>query len=491
MSYTAGLRKNKLGTSSVAFFVIAAAAPLTVVAGGLPTAYAITGLPALPLVYLVVGLVLALFTVGYAALSHHVANAGAFYSYVARGLGPAVGVGAALVAVVAYNALQISLYGFLGVAGSALMRQLGWGTVPWFVPAFACIGVVFFLGMLRIELNAQVLAVLLAMECLIIVAFDVFAISTPADGVLSAAPLLPRSLDTNAFVPAICLAVASYSGFESAALYSEECRRPRRTVAMATYVALALVGLFYAGTAWAMAMATGPDRIVTVSRSEGPDLLFHLGQQLAGGLFGQVAPWFYLSSVFAALLAFHNAVSRYLFALGREGVLPRTLGRVSNGSGAPVVGALAQSLVAGTVVTCFALGRLDPILNLSVWLAGLGALGILLLIALTSAAVVRFFWYRNPDQDRESRWARLLAPALSTLLLTAMTVLVTARFDVLIGDRRSALGWIIPALVFGAMVLGIAWGLVLRSRRPVVYQQIGHGAEELPGQRSLPGFADA
>ena len=40
-----------------------------------------------------------------------------------------------------------------------------------------------------------------------------------------------------------------------------------------------------------------------------------------------------LTSVFAALLSFHNGVARYLFALGRERVLPTALSRVGTRSG--------------------------------------------------------------------------------------------------------------------------------------------------------------
>ena len=35
-------------------------------------------------------------------------------------------------------------------------------------------------------------------------------------------------------------------GFESGAIYSEECRNPRKTVARATYIAVALVATMYA-----------------------------------------------------------------------------------------------------------------------------------------------------------------------------------------------------------------------------------------------------
>jgi hypothetical protein len=85
------LAADRLGVPAVVFFVTSAATPLTVVAGVITLAYAITGLLGLPIAFLLVGVLLALFGVGYVAMSRHVANAGAFYAYVAAGLGrPAI-----------------------------------------------------------------------------------------------------------------------------------------------------------------------------------------------------------------------------------------------------------------------------------------------------------------------------------------------------------------------------------------------------------------
>src|SRR2546425_8098942 len=89
-------------------------APLTVAAGVITTADAVTGMTAIPAAFIAVALVLGLFSVGYVAMSRHITNAGAFYAFVARGLGRPTGVAAALVALVSYNLLQVGLYGAFG-----------------------------------------------------------------------------------------------------------------------------------------------------------------------------------------------------------------------------------------------------------------------------------------------------------------------------------------------------------------------------------------
>jgi hypothetical protein len=65
-------------------------------------------------------------------------------------------------------------------------------------------------------------------------------------------------------------------------------------------------------------------------------------------------------------------------------ISPRTHPR----TGAPIVGSAAQSAVALLVVGAFAVAGADPVLKLFTWLTNLGALGVLLLMTVTSFAVV-------------------------------------------------------------------------------------------------------
>ncbi|MDN5551110.1 MAG: amino acid permease, partial [Brevibacterium sp.] len=69
---TTGLDARRIGTVSLVFMIIAASAPLTVVAGGVPSNFAVTGLLGIPLSFVVLGIILVLFAIGYAAMSRHV-----------------------------------------------------------------------------------------------------------------------------------------------------------------------------------------------------------------------------------------------------------------------------------------------------------------------------------------------------------------------------------------------------------------------------------
>ena len=83
------LQKNAIGMWQIVFFVIAAAAPLTGMLGIIPVAIRLGNGAGVPGAFVAAGLILLVFSVGYAAMSRHVVNAGAFYAYLAQGLSPA------------------------------------------------------------------------------------------------------------------------------------------------------------------------------------------------------------------------------------------------------------------------------------------------------------------------------------------------------------------------------------------------------------------
>ena len=260
--------------------------------------------------------------------------------------GKVQGVGAAFVALLAYNAMQIGIYGLFGVAMGAFMADKIGITLDWWwwcVIAGAVIGA---LGMLQIDLNARVLAVLLLLEVLVVALFDFAIVADPGPQGLTTVAFDPTIAFGSAVGATLTFCVASFVGFESAAIYSEECRDPKRTVARATFIAVGLIAVFYALSSWLLGVAAGPDTIVSPGRARGrrlrlrrrPDpttVLFITGQDRLGAFWGDAASLLFATSLFAALLSFHNAVSRYTFALGRERVLPSVFGRVNPRTGSP------------------------------------------------------------------------------------------------------------------------------------------------------------
>lgn len=470
------LDRRRLSTPALVFIIIAASAPLTVLAGGIPTNYAVAGLLGVPQTYIALGLILLLFAVGYTAMSCEIQNAGAFYAYVTEGLGNRQGIATALVALVAYNMMQIGLYGLFGFAASNLILEFTGLALPWWLTALAAWLLVALLGVRSIDVSAKVLGVIVALEFLVVIIVDIMALGIAPEGVTGEA-----FQASEFFAPGIGLlfafGVAAFMGFESGAIYSEEVVDPQRTVARATYIALAVIALFYAFTAWAVGIGVGPSNVVEESQTLGPDLIFAwLGEH--SPMLANFANLLFVTSLLAVLLAFHNAVARYFFALGRSTVLPRFLGKTGS-NGAPQNGSMIQSGLAFVVVVGFAiagagheLGDLFPVVTLFIWLTNTAAFGLVFLLAVTSVAIIAWF-YKNPNG--RGAWTRIVAPGLATIGLTAIFVLILVNFDLMIeAEEGSALIYILPGLIIAAGVLGIIWGQIIQNRRPEDYERMSH-----------------
>jgi hypothetical protein len=123
------------------------------------------------------------------------------------------------------------------------------------------------------------------------------------------------------------------------------------------------------------------------------------------------------------------------------------------------------------VLVGFIIAGKDPVLDLFTWLSGVSAVGVVLLMASTSAAVVGYFRVRRAD---ESAWQGTIAPALATILLGALLVTLVVNFSSLLAPTNPTyLKWLLPGLIGAAALIGIVWGLILKSSRPDVYEGIG------------------
>jgi amino acid transporter len=478
------LAKDRLGIPAVLFFILSAMAPMTVAAGVVTTMYAVTGLSAIGAAFVAVALVLALFAVGYVAMARHITNAGALYAYISRGLGRPVGVGAALVAALAYNLLQVGLYGMFGPTLSGyLADKLGWN-VSWWVWSLAAWLLVAVLGVLRVDLNGRVLGVLLSAEIIVLLVLAVAGLGDPANG-FPLTSLSPGGLFGHSGVGALLVtALLGYVGFEAAAVFSEEARVPRRTVPVAVYVSLALIGAAYALSSWAMSVHYGDDQVAAVAAQQGPGMLF----AMANPAVTEIATVLFMTSLFAAMISFHNAVARYMFALGREQVLPSALARTEARTRAPRVASLTQSAFGLAVIVVYAMAGWDPMVRLFFWGGTTGAFGVLCLLAATSIGVIRFF---ARDPRGESAWRRLVAPALATVALLVMVWAGLANYATLLGvPPGSTEAWALPASFAVAAAVGIVYGAWLRSARPNVYQGIGLGADALADLEPSPERPD-
>jgi amino acid transporter len=232
-----------------------------------------------------------------------------------------------------------------------------------------------------------VLGVLLCAEVAVLLVLAIAGLGDPAAGV-PLTSLSPGGLFGHPGIGALLvIALLGYVGFEAAAVFSEEARAPRRTVPVAVYTSLALIGAIYALASWAMSVHNGDDQVAAVAAQQGPGMLFAMSSSTVA----EIATVLFMTSLFAAMISFHNAVARYMFALGRERVLPGAAGPDRAAHRRPT-GRLAQPVrLRARRHRAVRAGRLGPDGPAVLWHGTTGAFGVLCLLAVTSIAVIRFF----------------------------------------------------------------------------------------------------
>ncbi len=160
-----------------------------------PPHSAVMGIVGQPLLFVILGIVLVLFSVGYAEMSRHVHNAGAFYAYISRGLGGTAGAGASLRRARRLQRPAGRHLRHLRLRGlRASSPPTSTSNVAWWIPALVAVAVVGVLGWLKIDLNARVLGVLLVIEVALVVIFDIAAVADPAKEGLSLHAFNPDTL---------------------------------------------------------------------------------------------------------------------------------------------------------------------------------------------------------------------------------------------------------------------------------------------------------
>lgn len=467
------LRSDSLGVGAITFLVVSAAAPLTAIAGGVPMAMLLGNGTGIPAAFLVVVAVLLLFSVGYVAMTRYVRNAGAFYAYASQGLGGVAGGAASLVAILAYNSMQIGVYGLFGAATTGFLATLGIA-LPWWACTFAGIAIVAVCGYRHVDLSAKILAVLVLLEFLVVIIVDIAILMAGGDSGLTFTSFTPTALFSGSPAIGLLFCFASFVGFEATAIYSEEARDPLKTVPRATYASVLTIGIFYMLTSWLMVVGAGEKTLLPELQglADPTTFLFALAERYVGSWILPIMSLLFISSLFAAVLALHNAVARYVYVGGREGLFPGVCGTTHGLFQSPHVGSLIQTVIATVVIAYFAIAGLDPVLALFAWLTMLATLAVMVLMALTALSI--FSYFRKNRHLERGLFVTTIAPLTVVLTLVAMVYFVTVNFGVLTGTS-SVLAVVLPALIPAAAIFGALLAARLKGASPDRFAQLGFG----------------
>lgn len=318
---------GRMTTTQLVLSVLAFSSPLTCLAGYFSLTIMSTGSTA-PVAFVIVTVVLLIFSVGYMAMTKHMPRPGAFYAYISEGLGRRMGLAAAFLATLSYTVIGMGVYCFAGLTVTDLVSKYGGPDIPWWTGTLVVWLIISTLGYFNVEVSAKVLMWVMFVEVSIVMIFNVAVIGQGGKDGLSLAPFdVPQFFSNGDVAVGLLFAMLVFIGFEATALYRDEVREPNKTIPRATYIAVFFIGILYTLTVWVMVMAFGSDA-QQVATSDTAGMFGLAADNYIGVWFSNIATALVVTAVLASLLSIHNASTRYLFNLSADGALPKAFGAV-------------------------------------------------------------------------------------------------------------------------------------------------------------------
>jgi amino acid transporter len=326
-------------------------------------------------------------------------------------------------------------------------------------------------------------------EAAVLSGFAAADIIHPAGDQLTRAAILPEhpsAIDRPVLGLLLAFGALAFVGFETTGVYAEEATRPRRDAGRATYAVVICFTLLLAVPAWALAAGAGPDQIGALADTRGSEMVFDLASARLASWAVTLGRVVLVTGLLGAMVALQATISRYLFALGREQIFPRVLGRASRRTSAPRAASLTQTVLTGAALGAAVLAGVDAPGVLARRLTALGGLGILVLLLATSLAALLHL-NRVPNARAEGVIARFVAPVLSTVALGVLCYLAFRNLPALLSVRPADnLIWIVPGTLGAVALIGLLHAAMLRATRPAIYAGIGHAGAPVVVTPKIP-----
>jgi APA family basic amino acid/polyamine antiporter len=349
--------------------------------------------PAVTLAFVIAGLTALFSALSYAELAGSIPVAGSSYSYAYATMGELVawicgwclvleyGVSVAAVAVGWGEYLNELLDGTIGVTiPTVLSSAPGEGGVI-NLPALIVVllAMVFLLGGVRESARANTIMVAVKIAALVLfcaVGFTGFKSGNYAD-------FMPLGMAGVSAAGATLF--FSYIGFDAASTAGEEAKDARRDLPRAIILSLVIVTALYCLVALA-AVGAMPWKDFAGSEAALSGIL----QKVTGdSLWAVLLAFGAVVAIASVVLTVLYGQTRILFAMSRDGLIPKVFSRVHPRTGVPRANTLAVSLFCGILAACVPLGRL----------ADATSIGTLFAFALVNVAVIVLRRSR-PDMPR-------------------------------------------------------------------------------------------
>lgn len=463
--------RGRMGTTGLLFTVLAFTAPLGVVFGFVSVNISF-GI-GVPIAFVAVAVLMALFAMGFTAMTKAIPRPGAFYTYIREGLGRPTGLGGSFLALVTYGFNVTSCIVVSGIAVNNLLGAfLGDVSTPWWIWSMVMFGIAWALSYFNVELSAKVLSVILAVEVLAVAIFDAVIIVNGGPEGPSFEPWNPVNLFTPTIGVLLLFSIGVFNGFEATAIYRDEVKRPNITIPRATFLAVAFLGVFYAISAFALILSAGTSNAVSAAQADPTAMMPDALLQYFGAFANQVIAILLVTSFFASGLSLQNILSRYTHSLAVDGIFPKALSTVHAKHGSPHRAAVAVGAVLLLVLLILVIsgGEANALYAAA---AGVAFYGMLLLLCLTAVAMIVYF---RRNKTSMSFWRTLVAPVIA--LLGIGFALLTASFNMellVVGDPL--LLTVLLLIPYLSIAVGIALALLLRRRNAETYRRIGRAVD--------------
>jgi amino acid transporter len=372
-----------------------------------------------PLVVLVAAVAIALLGNTLSEFSRAHPSTGGFITFVGKAFGGTSAVTTALVAgagyIIAISSVLVISGGFLSI-----MIQFYWNvSIPWIIfSALFTAGamVMMFRG---VAVSTKLAGFFFAFELAVLLIVSV-AVLIKNGGHLSGVPFQPSHL-LNGFSGlglAFPLAIYLFIGWENSAALAEETTNPRRNVPRAVYLSI----VFMAATYLLVAYATVSGFHYNATALTAPLIPFIAVAHSVAAWLAFIAYLAGLTSTLGVLIAAVNSQCRLIFNAGREGLLPRWIGRVHPVRRTPVNAIIAFVGIASTITLVWAIGHwvggngnsLDA-LNFFFESSTMGT--ILILFVYLAANVALPFYYRKYRPAEFSPVKHVVLPALAVVVV--------------------------------------------------------------------------
>ncbi|UOR01021.1 APC family permease [Leucobacter allii] len=398
----------------------------------------------LPAAY-VVAVVAMLFTAAsYGAMVRRYPVAGSAYTYTQQSFGGAAGFLTGWVMLLDY--LFIPMINFM-LIGIYLNTQFP--AVPVWVFTLVALLLVLLFNILGITLVNKLNFAIIGLSVILVVIFMVLAFKAAFGGDTSVSLIEPFTFGEGgigAVASGAAILALSFLGFDAVSTLSEEAKRPRKDIPRAIVLATLIGGLFFILVSWTGALAFQPDwdsLDATAIDAAGVTVMNEIGGTAFTAFFVAV----YVVGAFGSGMTGQVSVSRILYAMGRDGMLPKPLSRLHRRFGTPIV--------AACIVSFFALSALFLSLDVVAFMISFGALAA---FAMVNLSVIRTYIFPKGGRREPLTVRSILVHLVAPLIGFALTIWLWTSLE--------ATTWIVGGiwLVIGVIIIAIVTG---GFKRPV------------------------